>query len=127
MATQPNHFILKGHGIEVDYTIGGNPSFTALTFARGAFVKSFTPAQILVENTGLGKLVSVPLITSVDTGGERFGFYLPFLEVQPGQKAHFHTLGVFETFTGPNSVPHRPSTWASVELSGVGDSVIVAL
>jgi hypothetical protein len=127
MATQPNHFVLKGQGVEVDYTIGGNPSFTALTFKRGAFVKSFKPSEILTESTGLGKLISVSLITSIDTGGERFGFYLPFLEVQPNQKAHFHSVGVFEVFTGPDSIPHRPSTWSCIELSGVADSVIVPL
>jgi len=122
-----NKFVLKGAGVEVDYTIGGNPSFPSLTFTSGAFHKSYTAAEILSEDTGLGRLVSIPLLLTIDTGGERFGFFLPFIDVKQGQTAHFHTIGVYELFSGPNSVPHRPSTWRCIELSGTAQSVIVPL
>jgi hypothetical protein len=122
-----NKFVLKGSGVEVDYTIGGNPSFPALTYKSGAFVKSFLPAQILSESTGLGNMISVSLITSIDIGGERFGFFLPFMNVLSGQTGHFHSIGVYETFSGPDSIPHRPSTWRCIELSGTAQTVIVPL
>lgn len=73
-----NKFVLKGAGVEADYVIGGNPSLAALTYKDGAFQKTFAPAQILTDNTGLGERVSVPLILTPDVGGERFGFFLPF-------------------------------------------------
>jgi hypothetical protein len=122
-----NKFVLKGSGVEVDYTIGGNPSFPALFYKDGAFHKSFKPSEILSEDTGLGKMVSVALIRSIDIGGERFGFFLPFIDVAHGQTAHFQTVGVYETFSGPDSVPHRPSTWRCIEMTGTAQSVIVPL
>ncbi len=122
-----NKFTLKGSHVVVEYTVGGNPSFTALTYDSGAFHKSFTPAAIKTDDTGLGELVSISLILTIDTGGERFGFFLPFIDVQSGQKAHFHTIGIYETFSGPDSIPHRPSTWRCVELHGTAESVIVPL
>ena len=72
-------------------------------------------------------LVSVALILSIDTGGERFGFFLPLIDVAHGQTAHFHTVGIYETFSGPNSVPHRPSTWRCIEMTGTAQNVIVPL
>ena len=54
---------------------------------------------------GLGELISVPLIVTVDTGGERFGFFLPSIDVPQGQTAHFHTVGVYEMFSGRDFIP----------------------
>ena len=122
-----NKFVLKGSGVEVDYTLGATPSLPALVYKAGAFHKSFKPAEILSEDTGLGRMVSVSLIRSIDTGGERFGFFLPFINVDRGQTAHFHTVGVYETYSGPDSIPHRPSTWRCIEMSGTAESVIVPL
>jgi|SRR5215469_1813914 len=122
-----NKFVLKGSGVEVDYTIGGNPTFHSLVFTDGAFQKNFTPAEILTEDTGLGQLVSVALISTVDTGGERFGFFLPLIDVARNQTAHFHTIGAFEKFSGPHSIPHRPSTWHCIEMHGTAENVIVPL
>ena len=122
-----NKFVLTAPGIEVDYLIGANPSFTALTYKAGAFVRSFTPAQIETDSTGLGQMVSVSLLRTIDTGGERFGFFLPFIDVASGHTANFTTVGVYETFSGPDSIPHRPSTWRCVALSGKAQTVIVPL
>jgi hypothetical protein len=122
-----NRFILKGSGVEVEYTIGANPAFPALIYTDGAFQKSFKPSEILSEDTGLGEMVSVALILSIDTGGERFGFFLPSINVAQGHTAHFHSVGVYETFSGPNSAPHRPSTWRCIEMTGTAQSVPVPL
>jgi hypothetical protein len=122
-----NKFVLKSSGVEVDYTIGATPSLPALVYKAGAFHKSFKPAEIVSEDTGLGRMVSVSLIRSIDTGGERFGFFLPFINVDRGQTAHFHTVGVYETYSGPDSIPHRPSTRRCIEMSGTAESVIVPL
>jgi len=122
-----NKFILRGAHIEVEYTIGATPSLPALIYKSGAFQKSFKPSEINEGNTGLGRLISVSLIKSVDSGGEHFGFFLPFIDVSTGDTAQFHSTGIFEMFSGPDSIPHRPSTWRCTELKGTAQSVIVPL
>ena len=122
-----NKFVLKGSGVEVDYTIGASFAIPALVYTDGAFQKKFKPNEIVSDDTGLGGMVSVALILTIDAGGERFGFFLPLIDVARGQTAHFHTVGIYETFSGPNSVPHRPSTWRCIEMTGTAQSVIVPL
>jgi hypothetical protein len=122
-----NKFVLKGSHVTVEYTIGGNPSFPALTYTDGAFQRSFKPDAIATDDTGLGELVSVALVMSIDAGGERFGFFLPSIDVPSGETAHFHTIGIYEMFSGPDSIPHRPSTWRCIEMSGTAQNVIVPL
>jgi hypothetical protein len=122
-----NKYMLSGNGIEVDYTIGANPAFPALTFKEGSITKTFTPAQITTDQTGLGTLVSVPLVQTIDTGGSHFGFFLPTVEVTLGHHVPVTTIGVIETFSGPDSLPHRPTTWQCVHLHGTASEVIVPL
>ncbi len=122
-----NKYVLHGDGIQVTYVIGGNPTFPSLTFSEGATHKTFTPAQITTDLTGLGTLVSVALVKTIDTGGTRFGFFLPEVQLSLGQSASVTTIGVFETFSGPDSVPHRPTTWQCVHLHGTAEEVIVPL
>jgi hypothetical protein len=123
-----NKFVLKHHSVEVDYTIGATPGIPALVYrVGGATVESFLPGQVTTEQTGLGTLVSVALKSSVDTGGERFGFFLPDLDVPRGQSHAFRTVGVYETFSGPDSVPHRDPAWRCIELDGTAQTVIVEL
>jgi hypothetical protein len=126
----PNKFILKGPKVErpmveVSYTVGITPGLAALTYRDGAFEKAFKADQILSNDTGLGELVSMPLILTVDTGGQRFGFFLPLVDVASDQTVHFHTVGVYETFSGPDSIPHRPSSWRCIKMAGTAQSVIV--
>jgi hypothetical protein len=122
-----NFFVLKGSGVEVDYRIGANPGFTALTYKAGAVVKEYKPAEIQTDNTGLGDMVSVALTLTVDTGGERFGVFLPVIDLPQGQTADFTTIGVYETFSGPDSVPHRPPYWRCIEMRGTAQTVIMPL
>ena len=122
-----NKYLLKQHQIEIDYTLGATPGLTALTYKDGSSVKSFTSNELTTEQTALGTLVSFPLVLSVDTGGERFGFFLPQIDIASGQTEKFRTAGVFETFSGPNSLPHAPPSWRCIDLHGTAESVIVFL
>lgn len=122
-----NKFTLKGHHIEIDYTIGGNPGFTALTYKDESTSHDFKPTEITTDPTALGSLVSVPLARSIDTGGTTFAFFLPDIDVAPEKTTTFTTAAVREDFSGPNSVPHRPTTWHTFVLHGTAKSVIVAL
>ena len=65
---QANKFVLKHQQIEVDLTLGATPGIPALVYQDGSSApKSFTTAEITKDQTGLGTLVSVPLVASVDT------------------------------------------------------------
>ena len=59
--------------------------------------------------------------------GERFGFFLPQLDVPRGQSAEFHTVGLYYHFSGPDSIPHRDPSWRCIELLGTAQTVIVQL
>ena len=123
-----NKFVLKHHQVEVDYTLGATPGIPALVYQDGSSApKSFTSAEITTDQTRLGTLVSVSLVTSIDTGGERFGFFLPQLDVPRGQSEEFRTGGVYERFSGPDSIPHHDPSWRCIELHGTAQTVIVEL
>jgi hypothetical protein len=118
-----NHFVLKGSGVEVDYTIGANPSFTALTYKAGGVTKAFKPAQIETNDTGLGDMVSVTLATTAATG-ERFGVFLPVIDVPQGKTTDFRTVGVYETVSDAAAIP---PIWRCIEMRGTAQSIAVPL
>ena|SRR5215831_12596363 len=122
-----NKFVLKHHNLEVDYTVGITPGLTALTYKSGPEIKTFKTNEINTETTALGSLVSIPLLRTIDTGGEAFGFFLPNLDVPMGQSEKFKTVGIYDAFGGPNSIPRRPPAWSCIELHGTAETVIVPL
>jgi hypothetical protein len=122
-----NRFVLKHHHVEIDYTIGITPGLTALTYKNGSEIKTFKTNEITTEPTALGSLVSVALARTIDSGGERLGFFLPNLDVPMGQSEKFTTVGVYDKFSGPNAIPRRPPAWSSIELHGTAETVIVPL
>jgi hypothetical protein len=123
-----NHFVLRHHDVEVEYTVGVTPGIPALTYSDSSSPqRSFTDAEIATDQTALGTVISVPLLQTIDTGGERFGFVLPELDVPQGQSGHFSTVGVYEKFTGPDSIPQAAPSWRGIELHGTAQTVIVPL
>ncbi len=126
-----NKFVLKHHQVEVEYTPEdpalGTTSTSGLTVLvyrdGGSTPKSFTGAEVTTSQTGLGTLVSVTLATSADTGGERFGFFLPQPDVPAGQSEEFRTVGVYEKFSGPDSIPQSGPSWRCIELYGTAQAV----
>jgi len=122
-----NKFVLKHRQIEVDYTLGITPGLVALTYKDGPEVKTFKTTEVTTNQTALGTLVSVPLLKTIDTGGQMFGFFLPQIEVPSGQTATFFTVGVYEKFSGPDSVPQVPPSWTCIELEGTAQTVPVPL
>lgn len=122
-----NKFVLKHHQIEVNYTIGLTPGLVALTYTDGPQVTTFKTGEIATEQTAEGSLISVLLAHSIDTGGERFGFFLPQLDVPKDQTAQFCTAGVYEKFGGPDSIPHLPPAWHCIDMQGTAQTVIVPL
>lgn len=122
-----NKFVLKHHKIEIHYTLGITPGLPALIYKDGPEEKTFKSTEITTDETALGSLVSVPLLRTIDTGGEMFGFFLPRLEVPSGQTEKLSTVGVYEQFSGPDSFPRVPPSWNCIELHGTAQTVIVPL
>ena len=47
-----NHFVLRHHSVEVEYTVGVTPGIPALTYCDGSSPKkSFTDAEIATDET----------------------------------------------------------------------------
>jgi hypothetical protein len=109
----PIIYALSGGDIQIDYTVG-----SSFIFKQGGTTKTLTVAEITTDQTGLGTLVSVPLRLTIDTGGSRFGVFVPIVELTVGQSASVTTIGVTESFSGPDSIPRHPTTWQCVALTG---------
>jgi hypothetical protein len=119
---------LKNDQVEVEYTVGTPPGFPALTYSDGSSGQlSFTFSEITTDETSLGTLVSVPLLRTIDAGGERFGFFLPQLDVPDGQSEQFATVGLYARVSGPDSIPRLAPSWSSTELSGTVQTVMMPL
>jgi hypothetical protein len=119
-----NHFMLKGHHIEVEYTRNMEPNFTALTYKDQSLTRGFKPNEITTTQTVFGSLVTVPLVRSIDAGGTTFGFFLPEIPESPQEQIpHFTTIAIREEFGGPDR--RRPTTWQSFAMEGTATKVAV--
>ena len=93
----------------------------------------FTGEQIRTQDDAeVGKLVSVPLKRSVDTGSVWFTVILPigFTKHGPEDKVGFHTEGIVTTWGGPIEIPRvvGPNpTYQFVALRGTAERVIIPL
>jgi hypothetical protein len=78
-----NKFTLKGQGVEISYAIGGNPTFTALTYKEGDVTKDFKSSEISTDATVIDKLVTIVLERSIDFGATTFSFLLTHTPNRP--------------------------------------------
>ena len=113
---------LAGSGVEIEYTTGGDPAPPVLTYRAGAFVKNFAGNEVQTDLSALGRLVSVPLLRTIDVGGERFGMFLPAIEAAAGHSVTFTTTGIYETYPGPDSKPAGTTVWRGVPLTGTAET-----
>jgi hypothetical protein len=126
-----NKFVMKHGQVEVQYTIGETPGLTALLYNDGSVERSFTSAQVRTDATALGSFVSVVLETIVSEPGgsssEIFGFFLPELDVAPGDSEKFLTAGVQRNLRSPGTVENLPQPLSCIELHGTAQNVGVPL
>ena len=94
MANQPNLFELSGNGIHVTYSttsLTGRPLFNY----HDAFqVKNFSGDEIQTAETILGKLVTVFLIRTVDSGSTTFTLLVPSVNLPSSNSANIITEGI---------------------------------
>jgi hypothetical protein len=123
-----NKFTLKGHHVDVSYTIGANPSLPALTYQDETISKDFQPDAIHTDPTSLGNLVTVALEVTIDSGGTTFSIFLPTFDVPRGQSVEFKTIGIYKEVRGPVILPAQQMvTWRTIQMYGTAETVIVPL
>jgi hypothetical protein len=94
MANQPNLFEVSGSGIHVTYSttsLTGKPLFNY----HDAFqVKNFSGDEIQTAETLLGKLVTVFLIRTIDSGSTTFTLLVPSVNLPASNSANIITEGI---------------------------------
>ncbi len=94
MATQqPNLYELSGHGIHVTYSttsITGKPLFN---YHDTFQTRNFSGAEIQIQESLLGNLVSVFLIRTID-GGSTFTLLVPSVHLPASNVANITTEGI---------------------------------
>jgi hypothetical protein len=119
-----NHFTLKGHHIEVEYTTNVPLNSIALKYKDNSFSHDFEAHEVTTAETAFGFLVTVPLRRSIDACGITFGFFLPKIPENPQEQIpHFTTVAIREEFGGPSV--RRPTTRHSFVLEGTATKVMV--
>jgi hypothetical protein len=94
MANQPNLYELSGNGINVTYSsssISGKPLFN---YHDDSQVRSFSGDEIQVVDTIIGKLVSVFLIRTPDSGSTSFTLVVPSVTLPQSNVANVVTEGI---------------------------------
>lgn len=92
-ASGPNLFSLNGHDVSVTITLGGIDGKPSVSYHDSAHVLQFTGDQVTVEETGLGRLVTVTTVRTVDVGSTTFTVVLPALDLAGGND-RVTTIGV---------------------------------
>jgi hypothetical protein len=121
-----NKFILKGHGVEVEYTIGITPGIPAFIYKDERISKAFPSSAVHTDQTDLGNLVTVPLEVTVDAGGTTFSVFLPTFDVPKDKAVEFKTIGIYREVRGPIILPAQQTvTWRTIQMHGTAETVIV--
>jgi hypothetical protein len=94
MANQPTLYELSGNGIHVTYatsSLQGQPQFNY----HDAFqARNFTGNQIQTADTVLGRLVTVFLVQTVDSGSTTFTLLVPSVNLPPSKVSNITTEGI---------------------------------
>jgi len=115
-------FTLKGRDLEVVFTMGGGADLPTLNYRQGMVAKCFQAQQVELEETTLGKLVTVKIDDLPDTA-TTFAIFLPAIETPLLNAIDFTTIGMYKELRGPSITPGRPATgWRSVQLYGIAQT-----
>ena len=122
-----NKFVLKGHNIEVDYTIGMTPGLPALTYKNGPNVKTFKTSEITINETALGSLVSVSLVKTSTRAARGSVSSCPNLTSLRGKPRNSLRRAFTKSSVGRTRSHGRPPSWSCIELHGTAQTVVVPL
>jgi hypothetical protein len=92
---EPNLYQLTDSGLKISYSsssFDGKPRFT---YEKGRKTLNFTGDEIHVDDTEIGRLVTVTLAKTVDTGFTSFSVLIPQINLAKiGAKQAFRSIGV---------------------------------
>ncbi len=92
---EPNQYALSGKHLKLTYSNSGIQGQPSLSYQDGHQTLDFHGGQIRVADTEIGKLVSVNIKESVDTGPTSFSFLIPVIELSSvGSDQTFETMGI---------------------------------
>ena len=94
MANQPTLYELSGNGIHVTYatsSLQGQPQFNYHDVFQA---ENFTANEIQTADTVLGRLVTVFLIQTIDSGSTTFTLLIPSANLPPSKVANVTTEGI---------------------------------
>jgi hypothetical protein len=123
---QPNLFELQGYDIQITYSttsITGQPQFS---YSDRVESRTFSGDEIVVENTGLGEIVTVQLKSNqADEGLESVTLLIPVIQLAADvQSAMVQTLAVLSkqaVFVAPGA--RQLQSYNPVHLSGTAQLV----
>lgn len=123
-----NQFELWGRGIHVSYStssISGKPLFHYRAYGVD---KAFSGDDIRVEETALGREVSVTLEAIPDLATSTFTVLIPRVNIGDDPSARFRSVGIhadhFTSIGGPALVRGAQASYDGTDLHGVARAVV---
>lgn len=89
----PNLFTLAGRHVSVSVALSGIDGKPHVTFHDAQHVLSFSGDEITMEDSALGRLITVVVARTVDLGSSTFTVVLPAVNLISGHH-HVDTIGV---------------------------------
>lgn len=129
---RPNQFIVHGHNIQVAYTANGFEGKPTFHYQDASQTLSFNGDQVNVLDSPIGKLVTVTIRASPDSGSTAFTLVVPNVNLIAGgeKQAHIDTFGI-TTLRRFSIVPAlnvgQLDSYSTVRLRGTAQSAIVPL
>jgi hypothetical protein len=120
---QPNQFSLQGYDIQIIYSttsFGGQPQFS---YSDRVESRSFSGDEIVAEDTGLGRMVTVQLKNNAaDEGLESVTLLIPVVQLAERRPLPIQTLAILSkqaVFVAPGT--SQLQSYSSVCLSGTAE------
>lgn len=124
-ASSPNQFDLFRKDVHVQYATTGIDGRARLSYRDRKREMSFTGEAIRVEETSIGRLISVDIEAVPDLHTITFSFFVPTIKVE--REAHVVTEALYTTsrtsIAGPALVKGQVQTWRGITLSGIARAV----
>ena len=119
---EANRFDLQGYGTKISFSMNNISRQPSLSYEDQHRDLHFGGADIAVEETGIGKLVTVEIEAEPDAHRLTISFLLPRLNLPDGDECSFQTEAILTnhltTTGGPDRVKGQRMTYSSLTLSG---------
>ena len=123
----PNHFTLSGGHHHITYSMSGIDGKPHFSYKDSKRTLSFSGDQITTVDTPLGKVVSVSIVRTIDTGSTSFSIFIPRVNLSGTAPAQLTTYGI-TTIHRFSIVPAmnkgQLDTYSHVDLTGTGSFVV---